>query len=521
MPQNLKSTINAKTAWSKLGEGITGLAMVAQGLLAGLMGDYLIREKFSHPDPIARGVAFAALTITAYEGKRRLITYFNTNSFADIAETDLKKFLQELATDYLRIFNYLWSIVPSLGFAYLTQFALVSSASFLRDYDINELDTLAAIFEHPATGFILSGASFISNMLSFPGIHVRGITFFKDMLKALFAPSTVLEEERASENQFKAGTYALIAGFNYFLKSHSMAATVDSLHTEKTALLADLENNDRSDLVDFKAQIRRTLNKKLLRLPKYAKRDQKLNLPELLTELNSLSEIELIHCFSKEERTQLEQHWRARASIILSLLMAAYVAIGLSNFVGIGEDMAAQFFRLEETAPKMVVGIMMMTSMCAMAMHVGADVHKWVENRASPYRSEELKILSHKRVIAIMLIAGLICALGGAPNAYQSLMIAGQGLFYIIAAAYASFALEFGGFCKLTYGNAEKKALANIDKIDSNLVELYKFLQRLQNLDAKQVIKKTITAEVKSPSSPWLNFNEQINKDMIVRNYEN
>ena len=43
------NAINAKTAWSRLGEGITGLAMIAQGLLAGLMGDYLIREKFSHP----------------------------------------------------------------------------------------------------------------------------------------------------------------------------------------------------------------------------------------------------------------------------------------------------------------------------------------------------------------------------------------------------------------------------------------------------------------------------------------
>lgn len=375
----------AKAVWGKIGEVTTGLAMVAQGLLAGLLGDYIIRKEFDHLNPvilpIIRTMVFAALTGTAFEGKRRLITYFNSSSFEGIATIDLKKFLRDLTKDYLKILNYLWSTIPSLGFAYLTKFALIGGANFLRNYEVDQLDIIADAIAHPATIWVLGGTSFISNMLSFPGLHERGFSFLKDMLQSLFSPSTTLE--------------AKIGG---------------QLSDEQTPLLLTTQ-------------------------------------PEQV----------------KTNKVATSSHWQIRASIVLGLSIAAYIAMGLSNFIGIGNDMAADFFDLDHSPRiRMIFGAMMMASMCCMAMHVGQDVCQWGKNLGRTHQqsdSETLspEILSKGQKNRIKLESAIVCALGGAPNAYQSLMIADQALFYVIAAAIASFALEVGGYYKLTYEKAKAK----------------------------------------------------------------
>ena len=73
----------SQRACSNLGTVLTGLSMVGQALFGGLLTDHLIEPwALSMPVRVAMDVI---MCVTAFEGKRRVVQYFNQPGFIALA----------------------------------------------------------------------------------------------------------------------------------------------------------------------------------------------------------------------------------------------------------------------------------------------------------------------------------------------------------------------------------------------------------------------------------------------------
>ncbi len=501
-----------------VGRFTTKGAMGAQFALAGLLTDHLIRKQYENPDDILRTLAFVLFGYAAYSGKERLISFFNASSFVGLAAIDKKKCCQAL-----NILNHLWSLIPSLGFAYLTKYALMQSAVFIRTYkgadgwQENVPEVLAQVVEHAAVIAVLGSCSFICNILSFPGIHERGLSFFKNMVQHLFATSQSLESPLSLESAFVARMNPLFASFTELMKAKREA--VVARDSEDAGSVASSAQEDASHgsvpstetialLTTTPAGRSPAQLKEMLFTALRQKLDSDANVSAdncaLLDFYEQKSDASIMGLLLVVDATMPSPSvaW-SKASTCIGLLAALLCALGLSNFYSIGEGMSADFFavsaKLSETASAVlnqVMGAVMMLSMTCMSMHVGLDTQKLFERLAPTRKHVYPQILDKtESMVKTTLFAHMMAALGGGPNIYQSMVMTKQPLPYIFAAEFSSWALEYSGFDALTRGEYEHAALERLIKDDIELARLYRLFMRIYAIDP--VNPSVATPEVK------------------------
>lgn len=496
----------AQRRWKTAGRYITKGAMVGQFFLAGLLTDHMIREKFGNSDPVLRAVSFLVFGYAAYSGKERLLTFYNSDTFASLADIDVKAaYRQGVAAPRaaaVKILNHLWAIVPSLGFAYLTKYAEIESAGFIRTYKGNDGDwkewgpeILAQIVEYPALIAILASCSFVCNILGFPGIHQRGFSSFASMVQHVFARSESLEGPLSLEAAFVAGVNPLFTAFNQWMlasrrplalpaltegdsSSHDSGART-STDTEK--LLADSTDQSPEQL---KAALFRILRRRIEQNAIVGASNE-----ALLGYFEQKTDAQLRGLLTSGD-PQPSVAW-SKVSAVLGLGAATACAWGLSNFDSIGESMSADFFAITaewggafSTTLNQVIGILFMLSMTLMSMGLGVDFERRFQHLAPTRRQVYPQILTPvESEVKTRAFAALMAILGGAPNIYQSLVMTHQALPTVVAAEYSSSGLEYGGFDALTRKEYEHEALERLIPQDIEVARLYCLFKRMHAID--------------------------------------
>lgn len=173
-----------------------------------------------------------------------------------------------------------------------------------------------------------------------------------------------------------------------------------------------------------------------------------------------------------------------RLRAFLSFVMAGLCAYGLSNFFNVGKGMWAELGApdwLQEIGG--VLGASSMTAMSCFTMGTGDKIGFFLSKMLcmKPLESRETATLSASgccpRIVSNALLVGM-CILGGGPNAYQALAIAGQGVLGFSAAVWASFMLEIWGALNVMearrFNQAIEKALdtRNIDGLRAEIKAL-------------------------------------------------
>ncbi|MDF2530198.1 MAG: hypothetical protein K0Q57_1078, partial [Gammaproteobacteria bacterium] len=149
--------------------------------------------------------------------------------------------------------------------------------------------------------------------------------------------------------------------------------------------------------------------------------------------------------------------WRSRFSNILALACVASATYGLSNFVGLGQDMGESIFRSSAagtyiTGPMAGISMGIMGALTASFGLTVGDRLVGSESRLYPH------ILPSYTRHWLMGSALVVCALGGMPNVFQSIYI-DQPAAGAAFAEIASFLLELFGYLESRYDANETSTM--------------------------------------------------------------
>lgn len=198
--ENEKST--GQSFWEAIGSIQTFLAMIPQGGFGMLLIDFLLLHKIKIPP--ARVASDLAFFIGSEEGKRQLIQFLNGPSWSGLAQKSWKDWISlinPLEYSILDVVILLMSINASMvfgGLAVISSRGLNPSTGKGRINGMSDLvlsyfssenpkaekiaKIIARVFESRGWTITFFQASFLANLLTFPGLHRMFLSTLKEFL---------------------------------------------------------------------------------------------------------------------------------------------------------------------------------------------------------------------------------------------------------------------------------------------------------------------------------------------------
>lgn len=439
-----RDTLSVKVA-NTIGSITTFMAMVPQGILGVLLTDKILlglNQEFNNrniPLLIVRIGIDGLVFITAEEGKRRLVRYFNTETFKNFGRKQWWK----------STFLTPWSMTDVIAFVGNAAFTLVASGVFVG---------LAAISFDGIADLLLAYKSPITDKIS---TWVRSYIF-----KAPFMLATLLCNLPFFPTAHKMA-FRLLADAGYYIienpefRSYKQSI-ISKLHAAQSLWKYINEANDETQKIDF-LNTYNTVNEK--------------SSTEKLIQIGQQSNIEI--------KAEAWPEFFTKHSAAISL--TGLGILGLYNFLTMTDKVAAMF-RIEQAAP--VLRWMDYVSMSAVAFGAIYPMALAVINQCFG-RNYRINLIPTASYLWILISAFFVCLLGGAPNAYQSIL-ASESLIMVLIAAIDSLMIEVYGYYQLTK-NKKIASLCNDNSTNTQAYaidsELEETIMHIENLSSLETIK--------------------------------
>ena len=418
------------SAANVVGSVTTFMAMVPQGLLGLLLADKVLlqlNEEFNGkniPLLIVRIGIDGLIFVTAEEGKRRLVRFFNTETFKSFGQKEWWK----------NNFFTGWTGLNTLAFIVNGAFTLVASGVFVG---------LAAISFEGVAELLSAYQNSVTDEIS---AWVR--TYY---IKAPFMLATLICNLPFFPVAHKAVFYMLCDAAYYLVENPAFRSYKQSIVINLQAarlLWKRINETEANDMkIDFLSACQEKENEFL---------------SEELIKIGQTSAIKIT-----------TESWPEFVIKHMSAIGLSCVGIiGLYNFLSM-TDKVATIFHLEKIAP--VVRWMDYISMSAVAIGAIYPMVIAVMNRCFG-RHYQVNLLSTASYLWILFSAVLVCLLGGTPNAYQS-VLAKESLVMIMIAAIDSLMIEVYGYYQLT---TDKKIKSLCDQNETNK-QAYEMDAKIEN----------------------------------------
>jgi len=449
------SSCNWVVFCDKAGSVITLLAMVPQGGFGMLLLDHYW---FSGWTPVVRGIADIVIFVSAEEGKRRLIRFFNREDFKRLPDT-FHEFFQRDNWTAEKVAKGILIGIPTViisgTFSGLAKISWDGVTKLLKNYGFSSFNWVAKNvtsnlwFQRP---FMVS--AFAANLLCFPNIY-KGAYF---AVTNVYGRLTESKVSRTQRERFETSIEAVRLYFKHLYESD--------------------KNSYKRKLGEFLNSISGGIGRGT-----FAENVEEATIEEITEEkvsstlVPACSDAVVRYAASTSEIDISDVPVASKAEEVLKQLciLAALgtVGVGLYNFKNLSVASAQanrEAFGLPESSlPRWILEMGTYGSMLAMTLAVMYNNTKgWVEGAFG--RRKAIWVLSASRLAFIYITTITICGLGGGPNAYQA-YLDHEDLAMLIFAALASFGLESGGYFALTKSIDIENLLRDSDKRIANLVD--------------------------------------------------
>jgi len=446
----------------------TGAAMIGQGGLAAL----LVWSWFYKDSEFGAGIGAGVEGISTFLGKVFLLYALNKGMFVSAGRglyalaTEPGKTLSALCPDLSKrphsfaelatmMGSGLYKVGSTVGtlngahmFFYLSVVGMEGAAAILEDFS----PEAAAVVRSDGVVYPLAATAALTNLGSFPGIHDAGFAIYQGQLRRLFSSDATLRAQMYQESLLNKALNQVWSDFK------SLRTDEDGVCAEALARINQLLGRVNSDLAAEEGLEGWALLEWHLQAL-----DKKLLAGDAVDFSGTLVE----WCKEDLDPDFTEEHFTPFAERLAglgSLAVPAVCAYGLSNFREVGEAAVAVWS--SNSALQFVAGIFGVGSMSLMSSFT-AEYGDWLAKRALgccsrarlPEPREDMGLTSHHSRLAIKASILLMCVLGGGPNVYQSLFIAGQSPAAASAAGLSSFLLEYWGSLGVALGLEEKRLL--------------------------------------------------------------
>lgn len=475
-PQNFIKGKYAVPIWDTFGGITTALAMVGQGIFGALWLDDLLRRFNVHV--VVRIAPDILMLVAAEEGKRRLVRFFNTQSFKDLAE--LKTWKARFDPRSWRTGNTLdtsldiigallkggITIVASGVFAGLAAISFDESGKFLLQYGNKYTDGLARVAFNRGFQSPFMGAAFLANLLGFYyGIIPGAVALLKD---AAYYVAENPQYRRLREKKLQLPIEAV---------GLDLKSKVENKQYAEVKQLAQSLLSESDTTINF--QDEESLKQYLEKL-------------DALLADGSLRE-KLLEISQNFQPTSAQTVlWREFFITHISATISTGVgAVGLYNFIKMTTDIISMIHvpylspALNFMAP--FLSRLDYAAMSALAFNAIYPMVMALVARAFGH-DPAINVISKTQMVRIIVEAIVICVLGGTPNAYQSLL-ANENTFMQILAIASSFLIELYGYYMLTRTNANNAAVAK-DAIQKAALKIDEVLRKAR--DTKQITPEEI-----------------------------